>query len=61
MMEELDLDPLALGQDAICSFDEASAQLMICCPPENILQKPKLLPQPRYNLEYFFSSRFVFI
>ncbi|XP_023346958.1 uncharacterized protein LOC111715813 isoform X2 [Eurytemora carolleeae] len=48
MMEKLDLDPITLGQEAICSFDQATAQLMICCPSENLLQKPKLLPHPRY-------------
>ena len=47
MMEKLDLDPITLGQEAICSFDQATAQLMICCPSENILRKPKLLPHPR--------------
>ena len=48
-MEELDLNPATLEQTAsFCSFDEKSAELMICCPFENILETSKLPQKPRY-------------
>ena len=50
-MEELDLNPQTLEQTTrFCSFDEASAELMICCPFKNILQTSKLPENPRYIL-----------
>ena len=53
-MEELDLNPQTLEQTTrFCSFDEASAELMICCPFKNILQTSKLPENPRYILYHF--------
>ncbi|XP_023335873.1 uncharacterized protein LOC111707106 [Eurytemora carolleeae] len=49
IMEELDLNPQTLEQTTrFCSFDEASAELMICCPFKNILQTSKLPENPRF-------------
>ncbi|XP_023335892.1 uncharacterized protein LOC111707120 isoform X2 [Eurytemora carolleeae] len=47
LMEELDLNPVTLAT-SFCSFDEESAELMICCPFKNILETSKLPQKPRF-------------
>ena len=53
IMERRSLDPISVySQVALCGFDEESAQLMFCCPAENILAKPKPSQKPRLGVCY---------
>ena len=57
-MEELDLNPVTLAT-SFCSFDEESAELMICCPFKNILETSKLPQKPRYIFFYLIIVSFM--